>query len=152
MKKLFALIVLLFAVNTTRAQIQQLNTVKPLVVGKVGGSGWVPFESSLEYLPDSTGSNTYILTYRDITYKQLVVLKTVTFKATEQELNSFYDLLKVRIDEKKDAETSLKLGDDTVLIVTAKTMGMGSIYLSVTGKGMFALYTKTLNKLFGRDK
>lgn len=151
MKKLFALLLLLCAINTSRAQIQQLNTEKPKVMGKVGGSGWNPFVASLEYFTEESGSNRYILTYNDINYKQLTVLKSISFKATDEELSSLYNLLKARIEEKKDAETSLKIGDDTVLIVTKKSMGIGMIYLSVTEKGMFILYNKTLNQLFGRD-
>lgn len=151
MKKLFALLLLLCAINTSRAQIQQIITEKPKVMGKVGGSGWNPFVASLEYFTQDSGSNRYILTYNDITYKQLTVLKSISFKATDEELSSLYNLLKARIEEKKDAETSLKIGDDTVLIVTKKSMGIGMIYLSVPEKGMFILYNKTLNQLFGRD-
>jgi hypothetical protein len=151
MKKIFTLLVLLCAIGTSNAQIQQFDVEKPKVMGKVGGSGSSPFYMSLEYFIEDSGSNRFILTYNDIEYKQITVLKSISFKATDEELNSLYNLLKARIEEKKDAETNLKIGEDMVLIVTKKTMGQGVIYLAVTGKGMFVLYTKTLNKLFGRD-
>lgn len=151
------LLVLLFASSTSYSQLQQLNTEKPKVLGKVGSFqptlwGWNPFVASLEYYSNDSGTKRYILTYNDITYKQLIALKSISFKATDDELNSLYDLFKARVDEKKGAETTLKIGEDTVLIVTKKFMGMDMIYLSVLEKGgMFALCTKTLNQLFGRD-
>lgn len=153
MKKLFILLLLFCAISTANAQIQQLNTEKPKLktIGQVGGTGWNPFMASLEYFTEETGSNRFILTYNDITYKQLTVLKSISFIATDDDLTSLYNLLKARIDDKKGEETTLKIGDDVVLIVTDRSVGMGMIYLSVTGKGMFALYNKTLKQLFGRD-
>lgn len=153
MKKLFALLLFLCAISTSSAQIQQIDKEKPKLktIGQVGGTGWNPFMASLEYYTEESGSNRFILTYNDITYKQLTVLKSISFLATDDELTSLYNLLKARIDEKKGAETTLKIGDDIVLIVTDRSVGMGMIYLSVTGKGMFALYNKTLKQLFGRD-
>lgn len=153
MKKFFALLLLLSAINTSKAQIQQLSSEKPKLktIGQVGGTGWNPFVSSLEYFTEESGSNRFILTYNDITYKQLNVMKSISFLATDDELTSLYNLLKARIDEKKGAETTLKIGDDIVLIVTDRSVGMGIIYLSVSGKGMFALYNKTIKQLFGRD-
>lgn len=151
MKRIFTLLVLFCAVSTSNAQIQQFDVEKPKVMGKVGGVGSSPFYMSLEYFIEDSGTNRFILTYNDIEYKQTTVLKSISFRATDEELNSFYNLLKARIEEKKDAETNLKIGEDSVLIITKKTLGQGVIYLAVTGKGMFALYNKTLKQLFGRD-
>jgi len=131
------------------SQIQVLETKESVKIGEVNGYRFV---ASLEYTKGDADMNFYTLMYRNFEYNSITDIKYVCFESTEEELNGFYDLIKNRFSEIKDAEKKVMLGKALVSIHTSKPNNYLSIWVaeSDNGIGYFQITKKQLDILFGK--
>ena len=136
----------------TFSQIQVLETKAPVTIGKVGSFGDIV---SLECIKGDEGINSYCLTYRNIEYRYIIDLKNVLFEATEEELNSLYDLINSRFSKesnKNDEYKNVILGKSIIKIPTATPLSF--LWIAVIynggGTGYFKINKRQLDILFGK--
>ena len=152
MKQVLFLLIFLSSI-TVNAQIQEItNNSKFTEIGKVGG-GMGPFISSLSVLKGEDGTNSYLWMYNNLKYTSISDVQSITFTATEEQVQRLYELLKSQLSAEKGSEKSLKLGDADVTFTTIKSLGVSSLNISVLQSGVssyFLISSKQLDKLFGK--
>ncbi len=138
---------------SANAQIQEVDSKsKYQEIGKVGG-GMGPFVSSLSILKGEDETNSYLWMYNNLKYTSITDIKSITFKATELELQKLYEILKAQLASEKGSEKSLKLGDADVTFTTTKNLGVASLSVLVIKSGIssyFLISSKQVDKLFGK--
>lgn len=151
MKKILFLLAILPVF--VQAQIQMDNSKEKdiITIGEIKGK-MVGLVASLS-LNVSGNDSTYFLTYKNIEYKQIVDLQTITFTGGKSTLDQLYNVLtsfyKDENKSNKEYEQKFNLGKDYVSINRA---GMGYIRISVVKKGFFNLNRKEIDILFGLKK
>lgn len=147
------LAILTFIVSTINAQIKEVQTIKYEKIGRVPANN-LAFITSIEFAKDTTtqGTNTYLWSYKNLKYKQLTDIQSISFNATEQEFNSLYDILKNQIAAEKGSEKTMMLGQKSIKIVTEKMMGITSVTIyDISSGGYFYLTSKQIDQLFGKN-
>jgi hypothetical protein len=147
------LAILTFIVSTTNAQIKEVQTIKYEKIGRVPANN-LAFITSIEFAKDTTtqGTNTYLWSYKNLKYKQLTDIQSISFTASEQEFNSLYDILKNQISAEKGTEKTMMLGKKSINIVTEKMMGITSLTIyDISSGGYFYLTSKQIDQLFGKN-
>jgi hypothetical protein len=136
-----------------KAQIQEVEAKEKFEeIGKVGG-GMSAFVSSLSVMKVEGGANIYLWMYNNLDYPSITDVKSILFTASENDLQSLYELLKFQLTAEKGAEKTLKLGDATLNFRTTKNLGVSSFRVIVIESGIssyFLLSSKQLDKLFGK--
>jgi hypothetical protein len=101
----------------------------------------------------STGqdTNTYLWTYNNAKYKSIDVFNSISFTASENDFNLFYEMLKTQISSPKGTEKQILLGKNSILITTIKNLGVSSLTIyDSTQDGYFYLTSGQIDKLFGK--
>ncbi len=152
MRKLLFVLLCFLSLSVT-AQIKEVPASKYVEIGKVG-SGLGPFISSISVIRDtaSGGTNSYLWMYNNLKYTTITDIKSISFTASDEELEGLYNLLKTQMGAEKGAEKRLELGKHTLNFTTTKNLGVPSlvIYDLSAGGGYFLLSSKQLDKLFGK--
>jgi hypothetical protein len=148
MRNLFFVLLSCISLSVS-AQIKEVAASRSVEIGKVGGG--LSYVSSLSVIRD-TAINHYLWMYRNLKYTTITDIKSITFTASDEELEGLYNILKTQIGADKGAEKRLELGKNTLDIVTTKNLGVASlvIYDLSPGGGYFYLTNKHLDKLFGK--
>lgn len=84
------------------------NENKIIVIGVVDKLVGYPRLSNLE------GTDTYIISYRNLEYREIEDFKTFTFSATKEELDYLYNALLEPIVKKDKSKKSITVGDVTL--------------------------------------
>jgi len=88
---------------SANAQIQEVDSKsKYQEIGKVGG-GRGPFVSSLSILKCEDETNSYLWMYNNLKYTSITDIKSITFKATELELQKDFEIELKVLNEIKEA-------------------------------------------------
>jgi hypothetical protein len=153
MRNLFFVLLTVIGFSVS-AQIKEVAPSKYVEIGKVGG-GLTPFVSSLSVIRDTStgGTNYYLWMYRNLKYSSITDIKSITFTASNEELEGLYNLLKTQMGADKGSEKRLELGKSTLNFTTTKNLGVASliVYDLTASGGYFYLSNKQLDKLFGKQ-
>ena len=151
MKKLLIALITLISVSGN-AQIREIEKSKFEEIGKVGGVG--AFVSSFSVMKDTAkgGTNTYLWMYNNLKYQTITDIKSISFTATEEDFNNFYQFLQTQVTAEKGTEKDLELGKSRLNFKTYRALGVSSLMITdySTG-GFFYITSKQLDKLFGKN-
>ncbi len=139
MKTIITLLLLSLCVNIN-AQISTGTTIEnPRIISTTNPLNYELSENQNDY---------YVLAFRNAKYSNIKDFRTVGFKATKEELNSFYNDLVSVIGSGSDKEYTL--GNHT-LMVSPKKKGLYLFFYSPTETdSFFYISAKNLDKLFGK--
>ena len=155
MKKVILILVMSLSTFTTLAQIGTGSTIEEKVlVGRNNKGKMNPFYVTLERSEiDIKNTDFYVLSYRNKEHTSFVDSKYITFTATPEELEYFYNFLKEGMSLKKGTKRNIEICGNT-LIVTSKK---GWIYVWISHEqqigeldGIIDLTKKQLERLFGK--
>ena len=107
MKKILLLAVLFFGINLS-AQISEVKNISWIKVGSV-------LEDKLEYnIVDS--KNYYSWMYRNSEYKTITDFQSIGFFATQDELDSLYNIIVDLYNQPSKTEKKLMLGKNEIML------------------------------------
>lgn len=154
MKKVLLGLLVLVSMSVS-AQIREVEKSKYVEIGKIQPGG-VAFLTSLSVMqdPSSGGTNSYLWMYSNAKYTTITDIKSISFTATDEELNGLYELMKAQMSAEKGTEKSLVLGKSNITFKTIRALGVSSltIYDLTGGGGFFYLSSRQLDKLFGKTE
>lgn len=141
MKKL--LLLFLFIGSNCFSQIGEVKDVQK--IHHLGYNNNMTKFHSLSYTEEENGK-LYILNYRNMEYQHLDTFESISFYATDEELDYLFNFLKDFND--KDGKT-LEIGKSQIFV---KKMGKGIQIVNLTNKtkGWFFLLPKEIERLFGK--
>lgn len=146
MKNLFLLLFIIPLVSN--AQIGEAEAVSEIV--HVGYNNNMTKFHSLSYLIDNDGAKVYNLHYRNMEYQSIDTYESITFKATDKELDYLFNFLKEGINDK--VGKTLKIGSSEIFVKQkGKAVQIDNITVG-TAKSYFWLLPKELERLFGKRK
>ncbi len=143
---------LLFCSISVSGQIIEVEKPKFEKIGEVKPGG-VAFICSMQVSKGANNedTNTYIWTYNNAKYKNIDVINSISFNASENDFNNFYEMLKTQISSPKGTEKQIQLGKNNVLITTIRNLGVSSLTIfDLTKEGYFYLTSGQIDKLFGK--
>lgn len=139
MRKLL-LIALLFPM-VSFSQIQEVKVEPRVLIGEFkNGPKW----SKLEH--DNT---TCYLTFTDETYTAFVDIKLVKFDYAPEDLEYLYKAMKETMEGPEGKDRAFILGEYRMLIRKETLMGFTTLSVA-TGRGVFSLTRKGIDRLFGK--
>lgn len=158
MKSTLTIIVLFFTINLS-AQIERSASedrknkeIGKLIIGeRLDQNGQVRAQLvKYSKIEDELGKKMYTLLFRNAKYKKVIDLKSVSFYATDNDLDLLFDEFALAL--KNQEKRSIKLGNETLyyepfvkinLIISAQNAG-GFFY--ITDIDLHNLFGKTYNK------
>ena len=152
MKKLIVGLIFLISISVN-AQIKQVEKSLYVEIGKVGGIG--AFVSSLSVIKDTAvgGTNRYLWMYNNLKYQTITDINSISFTATDEDLDGLYQSLKTQVLAEKGTENTLELGQSRINFKTYRALGVSSLMIydySEVG-AFFYITAKQLDKLFGKN-
>ena len=152
MKYKLSLIIALFIISLSSAQIKVSTVEKPQEIGKVGAGLGVWF-ATLEKFSDGN----YTLSYKDFKYQQIEEWKS--FEIGAEDVDVLYNLLIENFEKMPSEDIKVELPEDILIINYKKSFGVSvvTIYHSVNKNpevmGVTQSFTKKqITKLFGKRK
>ncbi len=150
MRKYITIILMCFAIFG-KAQIgQKVETKKSTIVGKVAPLG--AFKEELSYVESENGL-LYTLSYNDLKFTAITDIKSISFYATFNDVESLYNDMKGQFDKEVGQSYDFKLGEADVRVERSKYLGVPilTIYIIKNGvQSFFYLTKKETDKLFGK--
>lgn len=142
---------MMYISTQTFSQIDVLTIEKTVNVGEVKNA--YSYVAGLSYVKDGD-NRIYTMRYRDVQYTQLVDVKSISFGASEDEIEQLYQLMVTIAESNKGETRELKLGNGRMTLVATSSMGVK--YVVVYAKddapmGSFLLRRKDIDKLFGKE-
>lgn len=136
------LILFLLFAGVSFAQVGEAQSVEQSVVIGVANATGYP---ELELYPEN---NQYILSYINEEYKIINDFSSLSFTATDEELNRLYLLIKQQFNNKE--EKKLILGNDVIYLITSKNRVTVMATHNNGSTTWFYIYPNELDKLFGK--
>lgn len=153
MKKIILLSLTILCFRSSFAQIVKTELPQEIEIGKVKSGSSI--KAVLTYTIENNNDTLYSLLYNDMTYTKIDAFETVRFYEKGNTLNTFYNILFEALNEDKGKETSFRIGETTVIVVTNKMFGTKYLDISFsknfTGSGFTNLNKKEIKKLFHRE-
>jgi hypothetical protein len=150
MRKYITIILMCFAIFG-KAQIgQKVETKKSTIVGKVAPLG--AFKEELSYVESENGL-LYTLSYNDLKFTAITDIKSISFYATANDVESLYNDMKGQFDKEVGQSYDFKLGEADVRVERSKYLGVPILTIYVIKNGVqsfFYLTKKETDKLFGK--
>jgi hypothetical protein len=150
MRKYITIILMCFAIFG-KAQIgQKVETKKSTIVGKVAPLG--AFKEELSYVESENGL-LYTLSYNDLKFIAITDIKSISFYATANDVESLYNDMKGQFDKEVGQSYDFKLGEADVRVERSKYLGVPILTIYVIKNGVqsfFYLTKKETDKLFGK--
>jgi hypothetical protein len=150
MRKYITIILMCFAIFG-KAQIgQKVETKKSTIVGKVAPLG--AFKEELSYVESENGL-LYTLSYNDLKFTAITDIKSISFYATSNDVESLYNDKKGQFDKEVGQSYDFKLGEADVRVERSKYLGVPILTIYVIKNGVqsfFYLTKKETDKLFGK--
>ncbi len=150
MRKYITIILMCFAIFG-KAQIgQKVETKKSTIVGKVAPLG--AFKEELSYVESENGL-LYTLSYNDLKFTAITDIKSISFYATFNDVESLYNDMKGQFDKEVGQSYDFKLGEADVRVERSKYLGVPILTIYVIKNGVqsfFYLTKKETDKLFGK--
>jgi hypothetical protein len=150
MRKYITIILMCFAIFG-KAQIgQKVETKKSTIVGKVAPLG--AFKEELSYVESENGL-LYTLSYNDLKFTSITAIKSISFYATANDVESLYNDMKGQFDKEVGQSYDFKLGEADVRVERSKYLGVPILTIYVIKNGVqsfFYLTKKETDKLFGK--
>jgi hypothetical protein len=145
MKKLILSAVLAFSLNVS-AQIEEVKKEKSNTVGIVGTQE--NFCASLKFLPKEDLRNFYFITYKNQYFKTLSDYQTLSFYATESDLNNLYSIVEdLVVNGENKASKDLKIGKTDLILMKSKE----NVYFFIDKYNYFTLSLTQLKQLFNKQ-
>lgn len=140
---------LLFSVTTIAfSQIKILTTEKAVTIGKISNFG-----GGYDFLCEKV-NDTYLFSYRDISYTQLDVYKDFEFADVDNAFEDLYTLLINAFETPPEEDVLLELPNGLLLLHFVKAMGIVNVNLTYSENGTSGtsgwLTKRKVLKLFGK--
>ncbi len=133
------------------AQIgQKVESKKSVLVGKVAPLG--AFKEELNYVETDNGL-LYTLSYNDMKFTATTNTKSISFYATNSEVETLYAEMKNQFEKELGNSYDLKLGEADIRVERSKYLGVPILTIYVIKNGVqsfFYLTKKETDKLFGK--
>lgn len=142
MKKLILLLLIVPFISLGQIKIE--DKVQPQEIGAVKSFG--VFLAQLDYYKDS---NSYLLSFRDLSYQRIIEIKN--FEIKKDDIDSFYNAIESNISNKSDEEIEVTLDNkDVVTLHFDKKKVQFLLWNGVTMSPSQYLSLKQIKKLFGK--
>lgn len=141
MKSILVIVITFFTVSS---YCQIGNSKELQKYYEVGGYGSNKLEYSIK-----DGIKNYILIYKNQEFAQISDMKSISFTATDEELEYLYQELKSM--QSLESEKFLEIGNESI-VVKPMSMKWINVYVNQASglNGFFSLSPKQLDKLFGK--
>ena len=149
MRTIILSLIALLSFTFSNAQIGEAKTLTSYeTVGKLTN----PYKYVELQKADFDGTTMYMLSYQNLEYQEITDIASISFEATNEELDYLYDeLMKGTAMKKNDPEVSLNIGDGTLFISRAAA---GQVRLMYKEDGVPFKWTwmskGQLRKVFGK--
>ncbi|WP_417868006.1 hypothetical protein [Xanthomarina gelatinilytica] len=149
MKKIFTILLCCISFSVF-AQLEVVQTEKPIQIGKISNLGQLSIEC------EKYGER-YVFTYQDVKFQQIINYKTFTLN-NEQTFNELYNLIVKNWDNPPKEDIMIKLEEGYLWVKFARALGTTNVGFAhsvdenadVIGISTW-LTKRRLDKLFGKD-